>query len=457
VGFIWHRRRNLMKIAFLHQPWNQIVPGKPQGSVPIWTSQVAQRMSREHDVYIYSRRFDKTLDSEGYGNQRYIRVSSPIDEWVSRFVLPLISLGDRQRPSMSSTLYFRQYYSRAAKDMASKGVEVVHVHSFPQAASIIRSFHPSVKIVIHLHVEWLNLLPPSVAQRQIQDADLVLGCSDYVSSRIRQSFPAYSAKIRTLHNAVDVDLFKRKQCGDAQPDRERRILLVGRISPEKGIHILLKVFQRLLEEEYNLRLEIIGPEALAPKEVIINMSESEVVSRLRLFYDTTVWARLRTRLRNRYPRRFWWLQDTTYGGALRALVKGKMADRVRFIGFIPNEDLPCWYRKADLVVLPSVYETFGIPLIEAMASGTPVLATRVGGIPEIVEDGRVGILVEPGSVEQLADGIRNLIRDDKRLFQMGEEARQMVIDKFSWDKAVTTLLQYYREILLTPAEPLTSR
>jgi len=134
-----------------------------------------------------------------------------------------------------------------------------------------------------------------------------------------------------------------------------------------------------------------------------------------------------------------------------------MADRVRFIGFIPNEDLPCWYRKADLVVLPSVYETFGIPLIEAMASGTPVLATRVGGIPEIVEDGRVGILVEPGSVEQLADGIRNLIRDDKRLFQMGEEARQMVIDKFSWDKAVTTLLQYYREILLTPAEPLTSR
>jgi glycosyltransferase involved in cell wall biosynthesis len=234
---------------------------------------------------------------------------------------------------------------------------------------------------------------------------------------------------------------------------ERKILLVGRISPEKGIHILLEAFQRLVEEEDSLRLIIIGPDLIVPMEVIVNISDSDMVSQLRRFYDTTVWKRLRTWLKNRYPRRLSWLRDTTYGGVLRAMVQGKMAERVRFVGFIPNEDLSRWYREADLLVLPSVYETFGMPLIEAMASGTPVLATRIGGIPEVVDDGRTGILVEPGSSAQLAQGIKSVIHDDVLLQQMGIEGRRRVVEKFSWEKTVDTLLQYYGEIVSTPPSP----
>jgi glycosyltransferase involved in cell wall biosynthesis len=442
-----------MKIAFLHQPWNLIMPGKPQGSVPIWTSQVARRLSRQHEVYIYSRRFRETPRDETDGDLRYVRVSAPLDPWVTQFVLPVTRLSKPQRPLMSSPLYFRQYFSRAAEDMARKGIDVVHVHSFPQAASLIRSFHPSVKIVVHLHVEWLNLLPLRLAREQIQDADLVLGCSEYVSEKMRRALPDYSARIRTIYNAVDVDLFYEKQRSRSPVAMERKILLVGRISPEKGIHTLLEVFHRLMEEEDNLRLEIIGPDWVAPIEVIVNMSDSDVMSQLRLFYDTTVWGQLRTWLKRRYPRRLSWLRDTTYGGALRAMVQGKMADRVRFVGFIPNEELPRWYREADLLVLPSVYETFGIPLIEAMASGTPVLATRTGGIPEVVEDGRTGVLVEPGSLEELAHGMRRLISDDALLRRMGKEARTRVVEKFSWDKTVSTLMQYYNEVLLIPTGP----
>ncbi len=411
-----------MKIAFLHQPWNRIVPGKPQGSVPIWTSQVAQRLSRQHEVYIYSRGFRGAPRDETDGGLWYVRVSAPLDPWVTRFLLPVTRLSEPHYPLMSSPLYSRQYYLWAAKDMARKGIDVVHVHSFPQAASLIRSFHPSSKIVVHLHVEWLNLLPPRLARKQIQDADLVLGCSEYMSEKMRRALPDYSARIRTIYNAVDVDLFYEKQRSCPRVGMERKILLVGRISPEKGIHTLLEVFHRLLEEEASLRLAIIGPDWVVPIEVIINMSDSDIVSQLRMFYDTTVRDQLRTWLKNRYPRRLSWLRDTTYGGALRAMVQGKMAGCVRFVGFIPNEDLPRWYREADLLVLPSVYETFGMPLIEAMASGTPVLATRTGGIPEVVEDRRTGILVEPGSPAQHAQGIRSLIHNDVLLRQMGIEA-----------------------------------
>ena len=446
-----------MKIAFLHQPWNRIEAGKPQGSVPIWTSQVAQQLSRHHEVYIYSRRFRESSRNETVGGLRYMRVSAPLDPWITRFVLPVTKLSEPRCPLMSSPLYFRQYYSRAAQDMARQGIDVVHVHSFPQAASIIRSFHPSLKIVVHLHVEWLNLLPPRLAREQIQDADLVLGCSEYVSEKMRRALPDYAARIRTIYNGVNVDLFYEKQHSCSRVGKERKILLVGRISPEKGIHTLLEAFHRLVEEEDSLRLVIVGPDLVVPMEVIVNISDSDVVSQLRKFYDTTMWRQLRTWLKNRYPRRLTWLRDTTYGGTLRAMLQGKMADRVLFVGFIPNEDLPRWYREADLLVLPSVYETFGMPLVEAMASGTPVLATRTGGIPEVVEDGRTGILVEPGSPAQLAQGIRKVINNDGLLRQMGIEGRRQVVEKFSWEKIVDTLLQYYGEIVFTPPSAATVR
>ena len=442
-----------MKIAFLHQPWNQIVPDNPQGSVPIWTAEVAKRLSQGHEIYVYSRKRRGPMQEELHGNLRYVRICSPVDPWVDRFVLPVLSVGRTRCSRMSSPLYFRRYYAMAAEHMARESVDVVHVHSFPQAACIIRSIYPTVKIVVHLHVEWLNLLPESVATRQIQDADLVLGCSEYISDKMRQALPAYSAKIRTVYNAVDVETFYEKERPNSQLNRERKILMVGRISPEKGVHTLLDGLHTLIGEEHNIRLEIIGPDWVVPKEVIVDVTDSKLVSQLKPFYRTTLLGNLCTWLKKRYPRRFRSLRDRSYGGFLRAMVKGKLADHVRFVGFIPNGDLPRWYRDADLLVLPSVYETFGIPLIEAMASGTPVVATRIGGVPEIVDDGRVGILVEPGSAAQLAQGIRTLIRDDNRLLQMGKEGRKRVIEKFSWDKAVSTLMDYYNEVLLTPTVP----
>lgn len=434
-----------MKIAFLHEPWLRILPAKPRGSLPIWTWHVSQRLQEQHEVYIYSRGYTGFSAYERRDNVQYVRIWAPLDRWIGPAVQALTHAAGR--PKTSASLFHAQYYARAARDMRRKGIEIVHVHTFPQAAAIIRFFHPAVKIVVHIHVEWLNLLPPRVARHQMRDVDLLVSCSEYLSEKTRRALPASSAKIKTLYNGVDVDAFREEENPSPPQDREWRVLFVGRISPEKGIHVLVEAIQRLIEDGENLHLDLVGPESVAPFEVIVGISDSDMVSQLKAFYDTTLLAKVRSWLRKKFPRRLGRLRDTTYAATLRSMVKGDGAGRVRFVGSVPVDDLPRWYREADLLVQPSLYETFGMPVVEAMACGTPILATRTGGIPELIEDARIGSLVEPGNVHQLAEEIRRLLRNRTLRRHMGQEARKRAVGQFSWDKTVETLTQYYVHLL----------
>src|SRR3954469_23979965 len=118
-----------MKIAFLHQPWNRIVHGQPQGSVPIWTSEVTRRLAPEHEVVVYSRRFAAQPVTEVVDRLTYLRVDDPLDPWLVKYVEPLTRIGRGERSPFSSALFYPQYYRLAARDMARRGVEIVHVHS----------------------------------------------------------------------------------------------------------------------------------------------------------------------------------------------------------------------------------------------------------------------------------------------------------------------------------------
>lgn len=444
-----------MRIGFIHQPWNRVVHGAPQGSVPIWTDAVSRRLASAHDVYVYSRRFEDQSALEKLGSLRYVRVDAPADPLVARFIAPLTRLVRRKRSPYASRLFYRQYYRRVARDMARRGIEVVHLHSFPQAASIIRREHPSARIVVHLHVEWLNLLPPHVARRQVKDADLIVGCSDYLAEQMRLALPADAARIRTVYNAVDVSRFTPSRDSSGRASHPT-VLFVGRLSPEKGIHVLLDAFAQVLTVVPDLRLEIIGHNAVAPMHVFEHLADSAVVASLRRYYDLTAWSRLRTWLRTRYPRRLQRLKDTSYGNVMRADAHERLGDRVRFIGFVANNDLLAHYRRADVVCLPSLTETFGMPLVEAMACGIPTIASRAGGIPEIVEDGVTGLLCPVFDSRELANAIQTLVTDPQRRERMGDAGRRRVVERFSWEAVVTTLVGLYEE-LLAPVPVPTAR
>jgi glycosyltransferase involved in cell wall biosynthesis len=101
---------------------------------------------------------------------------------------------------------------------------------------------------------------------------------------------------------------------------------------------------------------------------------------------------------------------------------------------------------ADLVILPSVAEAFGLAITEALYIGTPVVATRVGGIPEIVDDGVDGVLVPPGDSVALADAIADLLNDPARLKGMVGAGREKVLNRFRFENMVRAYEELYLEI-----------
>jgi phosphatidyl-myo-inositol dimannoside synthase len=121
--------------------------------------------------------------------------------------------------------------------------------------------------------------------------------------------------------------------------------------------------------------------------------------------------------------------------------KMNLQARIRLHGSASDDELIKLYQACDVVVLPALAKThdvegFGIVLLEAAAAGKPAVATRVGGIPDVVEDGKTGILVEPGDYEQLADAAIALLRDGRRRLIMGECAQRRVQEKFCWEKII---------------------
>jgi glycosyltransferase involved in cell wall biosynthesis len=121
----------------------------------------------------------------------------------------------------------------------------------------------------------------------------------------------------------------------------------------------------------------------------------------------------------------------------------KCDDVVTFLGF--RKDLPDLMAAVDLFVLPSVAEAFGLVLAEALYLGTPVVSTRVGGIPEIVEDGVDGLLVPPANEHALADAITDLLNDPARREQMSGVGRDKVVAKFRFEEMVRSYEAIYRQ------------
>jgi glycosyltransferase involved in cell wall biosynthesis len=148
-----------------------------------------------------------------------------------------------------------------------------------------------------------------------------------------------------------------------------------------------------------------------------------------------------------------------------ALLVRLAADRsVRFAGPVPDGELPAVYQSAEVLALPSVERTcygrqveiselLGLSVLEAMASGLPVVASRVGGVPEIVADGETGFLVEPGNVDELHDRLALLLGDRALAARMGRRAREVVVERFTWKECAARCLAGYEELLATPPEP----
>jgi glycosyltransferase involved in cell wall biosynthesis len=128
-----------------------------------------------------------------------------------------------------------------------------------------------------------------------------------------------------------------------------------------------------------------------------------------------------------------------------------IADRVRFVSGLPDRELAALFASAEVAVVPSLYEGFSIPAVEAMACATPLVATRAGALPEVVGD--CGVLVDPGNPSDLAAALGRLLDDEPQRRRLGAEGRQRVEQRFTWRAVAAATADIYRERIAahTPA------
>jgi len=127
------------------------------------------------------------------------------------------------------------------------------------------------------------------------------------------------------------------------------------------------------------------------------------------------------------------------------LHKNGMIDKARFLGNVANSRMPDIYRAADISVLPSRREATSITGLESMASGVPLVGTRVGGIPYLIEEGRTGLMVPPDDPSAMGDALRALVMDPRARKSMGEAARNRTVDHFDWRRIAQSTLDIYRK------------
>ena len=124
-----------------------------------------------------------------------------------------------------------------------------------------------------------------------------------------------------------------------------------------------------------------------------------------------------------------------------------MNDALLLLGSVQHSQVPALLNGCEIFVLPSRQEPFGIVVLEAMAAGKPVVATRVGGVPEIVTDMKDGLLVEPESPGKLAHAVKLLLSEPDLMQRLGRNGRETVKKRFSWRRVVNRYVEAYQTVL----------
>ncbi len=133
---------------------------------------------------------------------------------------------------------------------------------------------------------------------------------------------------------------------------------------------------------------------------------------------------------------------------MKDIIKEKGMDgRVQLIGYVPDEMMPIYYQQSEMFVLPSLFEPFGMTTQEAMACGKAVIASKFGGIRNVIEDGTNGLLVDPSNAEEFANAMIKLIEDPEKAETIGANAYQTVQDHFSWEAIAHRFIDFFKTYL----------
>ena len=419
------------RIAIVCQPWDHVT-SKTGNSIVVIAYQLARCLPSNWKVTIYGRRKtgqeSREFDSENI-EFRHLTVRRRVQAIIERLLSVLACYKKHRINYMLSIWYHLLYALRVAVGIRASKCDVVLVHNFLQFATVIKLFNPSAAICVGMQCEWLTQLATAASERRLQSVDLITGCSNYITEGIKTRFPMIAARCHTVYNGVDTDHFRTASDVMGPNGRPARLLFVGRLSPEKGVHVLIQAFKILAESRPTLHLDLVGSGYAAAYLYLAPDPDDPAMASLDPFYGNRLSEMVHRQLI---------LKGRAYLDDLVAQAAGDK--RIVFHGPVLQTETINFYHRAAVVVFPSVWhEPFGMPVIEAMACGLPVVSTYSGGIPKIVEDGRTGILVTRGNAEELALAIRKVIDDPTLARAMGEAGRQRALERFTWEASARHL------------------
>ena len=244
----------------------------------------------------------------------------------------------------------------------------------------------------------------TISKLALKNAESVIALTEDMKSEMQK---LCDRDILVIPNGIDLEKFKNLSRKDIRKrlkikDNEKIIAFVGSLYPVKGLRYLIKAMKFMIEETKNVRLMFVG-----------DGEESE---------------------------------------ELESLVEEfGLKERVKFIGRVQNEEIPQYMAASDVFVLPSLSEGFPNVVLEAMASGLPIVATKVGGLPEIIRDGENGFLVEPKNPKEIAEKVLLILEDDELRERMSRNNKDRV-KEYTLESVVERLEHVYRSQLYT-SEP----
>ncbi|UCC80110.1 MAG: glycosyltransferase [Candidatus Zixiibacteriota bacterium] len=240
---------------------------------------------------------------------------------------------------------------------------------------------------------YKNMVNRAMIGRALSRTHYITTTSGYLKQAVLK-LSKDSKNIRIIPFGVDTDLFRYSE---RKPSDKIVIGMAKTLRPVYGIDILIRAFCNL-REKYDVTLKIAG------------RGDSE----------------------------------SLYKNLAREL---KVDNSVEFLGPVDHSELPALFFTFDIFAMPSIEESFGVAAIEASATGLPVVASRIGGLPEVVEDGVTGFLVERRNVDELTGRLEKLITDPQLRFSMGKAGRKFVEEKYRWNDNLKAMKKLYEKIL----------
>ncbi len=278
----------------------------------------------------------------------------------------------------------------------------------------VRIWHArrNIEMMVGLLLKWLGwrfaLIFNSAGQRRhTAFTRFLIARMDEIiaTSEISASFLEREATV--IHHGIDLETYTPPQdraaafAATGLPGKYG-IGVFGRVRQQKGIDLFVAAMLRLLPRYPDFTAVIVG---------LITPDNATFVNRLK--------------------------SEITAAG---------LSDRIRFLGELPIEEVPLWYRRISIYVFASRVEGFGLTMLEAMAAGNAVVASRAGAAELVIEDGATGVLAATGDVEELAAAIEPLMRAPEKIDAIGEKARARVMDAFNRDREVEEIIGVYEKI-----------